>query len=96
MRRDMKLKKFKRRKRLGPILRKAAIHIIRIGMLWAVWMSLSILFGMSPARHAGWVLAGVVTVTIGYVLGRTVRYLEKRGMFFRRITKKSACKRRQP
>jgi hypothetical protein len=51
---------------------------------------------MSPARHAGWVLAGVVTVTIGYVLGRTARYLEKRGMFFRRITKKSACKRRQP
>lgn len=92
----MKLKTHKRRKRLCPVLRRRAKDLIRIGMLWAVWMSLSIMVGMSPARHAGWVLAGVVTVTIGYVLGRTIRYLEKRGMFFRRITKKSACKRRQP
>ncbi len=92
----MQMKVYKKRKRLCPVLRRVAIELIRIGMLWAVWMSLSIMVGMSPARHAGWVLAGVVTVTIGYVLGRTARYLEKRGMFFRRITKKSACKRRQP
>ncbi len=92
----MKLKNFKRRRKLCPILQRRAKDLIRIGMLWTVWMSLSIMVGMSPARHAGWVLAGVVTVTIGYVLGRTIRYLEKRGMFFRRITKKSACKRRQP
>ncbi|MEH2949012.1 hypothetical protein [Sporofaciens sp. JLR.KK001] len=92
----MKLKTHKRRKRLCPVFRRRAKDLIRIGMLWTVWMSLSIMVGMSPDRHAGWVLAGVVTVTIGYVLGRTVRYLEKRGMFFRRITKKSACKRRQP
>lgn len=92
----MKLKNFKRRRKLCPILRKAAIHIIRIGMLWAVWMSLSIMFGMSPDRYAGWVLAGLVAMTVGYVIGRTARYLEKRGMFLRRITKKSACKRRQP
>jgi len=92
----MKLKNFKRRRKLCPILQRRAKDLIRIGMLWTVWMSLSIMVGMSPERHAGWVLAGVVTVTIGYVLGRTVRYLEKRGMFFRRITKKSACKRRKP
>ena len=92
----MKLKTHKRRKRLCPVFRRRAKDLIRIGMLWTVWMSLSIMVGMSPDRHAGWVLAGVVTVTIGYVLGRTARYLEKRGMFFRRITKKSACKRRQP
>ena len=91
----MKLKTHKRRKRLCPVFRRRAKDLIRIGMLWTVWMSLSIMVGMSPDRHAGWVLAGVVTVTIGYVLGRTARHLEKRGMFFRRITKKSACKRRQ-
>ena len=92
----MKLKNFKRRRKLCPILQRRAKDLIRIGMLWTVWMSLSIMVGMSPDRHAGWVLAGVVTVTIGYVIGRTARYLEKRGMFFRKITKKSACKRRQP
>ncbi len=92
----MKLKTIKRRKKLCPKLRKAAVVIIQIGKLWTVCMVLSIVISVSPDRYAGWVLAGLVAMTVGYVIGRTVRYLEKRGMFFRRITKKSACKRRQP
>lgn len=92
----MKLKTHKRRRRLCPVLRRRAIDLIRIGMLWAVWMSLSIIVGLSPARYAGWVLAGLAIMTTGYVLRRVVRNMEKHGMFLRRITKKSACKRQQP
>ena len=92
----MKLKTHKRRKRLCPVLRRVAANLIRIGMLWTAWMFLAILSGMSPARYAGWVLAGLALMTTGYVLRRVVKNMEKHGMFLRRITKKSACKRQQP
>ena len=77
----MRIKIYKRRKRICRILRRMAAVTIWIGMLGALGMAWRILAGMSPVRDAGWILAGPAAMIIGYVIGRTVRYIEKRRMF---------------
>lgn len=84
----MGIKSHRRRNRICQILRMVAAETIWIGIIGAVGISLKILVGMSPVQDAKWILEDLLVIAIGYMIGRTVRYIERRRMILDKMQRK--------
>lgn len=75
----MKIKYHKRRKRIYRLMRWTAAVIIGAWFIGAIGISWKSTGGMSLIWNTERIPAGLAAIAIGYVIGRTVRYIEKRG-----------------
>lgn len=69
-------------------MRMVATETIGIWIIWEVGMSLKVLIGMSPVQDAKWILEGLLAIAVGYVIGRRVRYIERRCMILDKMHRK--------
>lgn len=79
----MKIKYHKRRKRIYRLLRWTAAVIIGAGVIGAIGISWKSTGGMSLIWNTERIPAGLAAIVIGYVIGRTVRHLERRNAIFK-------------
>ena len=85
----MKIKYHKRRKRIYRILRWTEAVIIGAGVIGAIGRSWKSTGGMSLIWNTEHIPAGLAAIAIGYVIGRTVRYIEKRRRILGKMDRKS-------
>ena len=83
----MKIKYHKRRKRIYRLLRWTAAVIIGAGLIGAIGISWKSTGGMIWNTER--IPAGLAAIAIGYVIGRTVRYIEKRRRILGKMDRKS-------